>query len=141
MKTYSIIAVILFLMATGCRSAKENVPETNEDESVFIEIQEEDTLEYELLIFDPGFEVWFDQTSKPITFYEQSYLESWNAQLVNQWNTFRGSTWQMRCMPVSHIDYRPAVDYGKELNYRLFYYFKYMHQKCRIFDTTPGEWR
>jgi hypothetical protein len=141
MKTYSIIAIVLILLAAGCRSPRESVSEINGKDSLSIEQEKSDTTEYELMIFDSGFDRWFRQTARPITFYEQSYLENWNSRLVNQWNTFRGAPWQMNCMPVSYIDYSPSIDYGKELNYRLFYYFRYVHERCRIFDSAPGEWR
>jgi hypothetical protein len=100
-----------------------------------------DTLEYELIIFDPHFDSWFMQNRQPMGFYEQSYLESWNAQLVTQWNHTLPSASFRSCAPTTYLDYRPNIDYGKELNYKLFYYFRYIHQQCRIFSHFPGPWR
>lgn len=105
------------------------------------EVEEGDTVEYELLILDPGFDRWFLRVSQPITFYEQSYLESWNRQLVLQWNSYIGRSRRLDCVPQTYLNYDQRIDYGKELNYKLFYYFRYMHERCRIFDQVPGRWR
>ena len=100
-----------------------------------------DTLEYELLIFDPGFDSWFLRTKKPESFYEQSYLEMWNKQLVIQWNHSLSTRGSRACSPETYLDYRSEIDYGKELNYKLFYYFRYMQAVCRIFSHYPSAWR
>jgi hypothetical protein len=100
-----------------------------------------DTLEYELIIFDPHFNSWFLQNQRPMAFYEQSYLESWNVQLVSQWNHTLPSASLRSCAPTTYLDYRSNIDYGKELNYKLFYYFRYIHQQCRVFSDFPGPWR
>jgi hypothetical protein len=99
-----------------------------------------DETEYELIIFDPGFDRWFARNSRPQGFYELTYLENWNRQLAQQWNTKLGTSRRWDCAPQTYLDYDPRIDYGKELNYKLFFYFRYMHEKCRIFDQTPGEW-
>lgn len=99
-----------------------------------------DETEYELIIFDPGFDRWFARNSRPQGFYELNYLENWNRQLAQQWNTKLGTSRRWDCAPQTYLDYDPRIDYGKELNYKLFFYFRYMHEKCRIFDQTPGEW-
>ncbi len=144
-KTAIIIGIILFVFF-ACAAPRDVATEDKEDPTG-IEITEntepekEDTIEYELTIFDPGFERWFTRTAKPMSFYNEDHLASWNRNLVQQWNSMLGSSWLRDCMPTSYIDYRPNIDYGKELNYRLFYYFRYVHERCRIFRQTPGEWR
>ncbi|MFW5778288.1 MAG: DUF6146 family protein, partial [Bacteroidota bacterium] len=86
-----------------------------------------DSTEYELIIMDPGFNTWFYANSMPKSFYEQSYLESWNERLVIQWNNALMSGGRFNCQPETYLDYDSQIDYGKELNYQLFYYFFYMH--------------
>jgi hypothetical protein len=99
-----------------------------------------DTLEYELIIIDPGFETWFIRTRQPEEMYTQEYLESWNQQLVSQWNSLLGRRGRMDCMPETYLSYDPRIDYGKTLNYQLFYYFRYMQERCRIFTSFPQRW-
>lgn len=100
-----------------------------------------DETEYELIILDSGFDSWFARNSRPMNFYDLSYLENWNRQLAQQWNTKLGTSRRWDCAPQTYLDYDPRIDYGKELNYKLFFYFRYMHEKCRLFDQTPGGWR
>ena len=140
MKTFKILTtLILFLMTVIALQAESFAapPDT-----LRFEADERDAeQEYELLILDPGFDRWFARNSRPISFYEQSYLENWNRQLAQQWNTKLGTSRRWDCAPQTYLDYDPRIDYGKELNYKLFFYFRYMHERCRLFDQVPGEWR
>ncbi len=100
-----------------------------------------DSTEYELIIMDPGFNVWFYANAMPESFYEQSYLENWNERLVIQWNNALMTGGRFNCQPETYLDYDSNIDYGKKLNYELFYYFFYMHRQCGIFSNVPGRWR
>ncbi|MBW6497961.1 MAG: hypothetical protein K0B09_06220 [Bacteroidales bacterium] len=99
-----------------------------------------DTVEYELLIIDPGFDMWFQRNMRPASYYSLSYLENWNRQLVNQWNMMIARPGRPGCMPSNYVHYDPNENYGLELNHKLFYYFKYVQQRCRIFDSFPRSW-
>lgn len=96
--------------------------------------------EYEIIILDPRFESWFLRNKKSPSFYEQSYLEGWNQRLVHQWNSLIGTRLPRGCAPTVYIDYRNDVNYGLELNHKLFYYFRYVHQQCNLFHSRPGMW-
>lgn len=140
MKTFRILVIlILFFVIENPLQTKLHAspPDTLRFETA----EKETEQEYELLILDPGFDRWFARNSRPISFYEESYLENWNRQLAQQWNTKLGTSRRWDCAPQTYLDYDPGIDYGKELNYRLFFYFRYMQERCRIFDQTPGEWR
>ncbi len=102
--------------------------------------EKSDTTEYELVIMDPAFDLWFERVREPEGMYTQEYLENWNRQLVIQWNASLGRSGRAGCTPETYIDYQPDVDYGKELNYKLYYYFRYFHQQCRLFHNTPSRW-
>ena len=90
-----------------------------------------DTVEYELIIIDPGFDSWFIISAKPVWYYSQSYLESWNRQYVTAWNSKVMSGRQNRFFE-TYIDYLPHIDYGLELNYKLFNYFQYVEKKLKV---------
>jgi hypothetical protein len=133
--------VFVIIASSGFSMAFEpyvNPPDTLKFEPVD---ESKDSVEYELIIFDPAFDSWFFKNRRPIDFFEQSYLESWNSQLVPQWNGAIVSTRNRDCMPATYLDYRPEIDYGKELNYKLFYYFMYIQQSCRIFSHFPRVWQ
>ncbi len=68
-------------------------------------------------------------------------LESWNNQLVSQWNSLVGQRSRRGCIPEVYIHYDFNIDYGKSLNHKLFYYFRFVQEGCRPFSVYPGVWR
>ncbi|TVR40054.1 MAG: hypothetical protein EA394_08860 [Bacteroidia bacterium] len=103
-------------------------------------VEENDTIEYELIIFDPRFSHWYVRESRPIGHYNQSYLERWNKILTDQWNQLYHTSRRRDCVPEVYLEYDPDIDYGMKFNHQLFYYFKYMHERCRLFRSKPGGW-
>jgi hypothetical protein len=140
MKTTAFSLILLIFLFYACGVQRDTTIPANDD-PVEIAEQESDSTEYEVVIFDPEFDRWFATNSRPISFYDESYLKSWNERLVQQWNSFSPSVGRIDCRPMSYLDYDSSIDYGKELNYKLFYYFRFMHERCRIFNSRPGEWR
>ena len=47
---------------------------------------------------------------------------------VSEWN-YRYTTIKNHGEYDSFIDYNPETDYGLDLNYKLYYYFKYFEEK------------
>ena len=84
-----------------------------------------DSLEYEVIIIDPGFNSWLALRARPRGYYGLPYLENKNQMWVTTWNSrvFNpqqyGELYQMR------IDYDPTIDYGYEVNYLLYNYLVY----------------
>lgn len=85
-----------------------------------------DAIEYEIIIIEPGFNTWLISTAKPEGYYSQEFMESRNWQYVTEWNNrvlqphrFNPNLYEMQ------IDYDPGVDYGYEVNYKLYNYFIY----------------
>jgi hypothetical protein len=95
-----------------------------------------DSLEYELIILDPGFEVWLaSQPSKE--FYSNDYYARRNRLYVMEWN-HRYIMPQNNGRYETYIDYNPQIDYGLDLNYKLYYYFKYFEETnhVRLLNTA-----
>ena len=85
-----------------------------------------DSLEYEVIIFDSGFNSWLVGNAKPRGFYSESYLENRNQTYVSEWNSrvmqpqrYGSSLYEMR------IDYDPNIHYGYEVNYLIYNYMVY----------------
>ena len=130
MRVFNYIVVVL-LIGTIVVSCKTKQPTTNSNKSV--NIQEGDTvriandsLEYEIIIIDPGFNSWLVSRARPEGYYSQQYMESRNMLYVQEWNsrvlqpqTYNPNLYEMQ------IDYRPGIDYGYEVNYKLYNYFIY----------------
>ena len=95
-----------------------------------------DSVEYRLIVLDPGFETWL--ASKPsMNYYSKEYYEIKNKQYVIEWNYRYGDPMKYGNLYDSRIDYDPSVDYGLELNYRLYYYFIFF-EKTNHVKLLPG---
>ncbi len=122
MKRIAILLLPIFLLY-GCTSritSNKNVPKS---ENIVINSQNDE--EYELTIIDSGFQTWFASYAKPINFYSKSYYESQNRRYVSSWNELYQRTGGAGPFG-NYVDYRFTEDYGLELNYELFWYFKYI---------------
>jgi hypothetical protein len=94
-----------------------------------------DSLEYRLVVEDPGFETWL-ATQLPESYYSKDYYEQKNRLYVNEWN-IRYQSINNNGLYNSYIDYHPNIDYGLDLNYKLYYYFKYFEEQNNI-RLLPG---
>ena len=121
MKTLNGLIVLLAgILFFGCAST-HLVRQKVGDNIVLDDGQEE----YELIIIDPGFQTWFASRAKPINYYSLSYYESQNKRYVSTWNELF-SAYGGRSPFENRIDYEFNKNYGLELNYQLFWCFKYI---------------
>jgi hypothetical protein len=109
-------------------SKKGNIPTDKVSDTIRI-VNEE--LEYEIIIIDIGFDSWL-VTQKPITYYSNSYLKIKNDFYVVEWNIRVNQPFEYDPhLYEMSIDYDPNIDYGIEVNYKLFMYFQFFQQKYR----------
>ena len=87
MKIFLLLFSAMFLFS--CKSPTNGI-----DKKEFSFAKKSDTirianhsLEYEIVIIDPGFNSWFMSQAQPRHFYNQNYLESRNRFWVQHWNT------------------------------------------------------
>jgi len=91
-----------------------------------------DSLEYEIIIFDIGYETYLNSIAKPDWYYSLTYLENKNSFYVTEWNIRAQNP--LRYSPDIYenmIDYSPHIKYGLEVNYKLFNYFKFVEYKYK----------
>ncbi len=86
-------------------------------------------LEYEILIFEPGFQSWI-ATQPPMGHYGLYHLESNNRRFVLEYNN-RVINYRTRKLYEQEINYEPTVRYGLEVNFLLYNYFIYFQQKYK----------
>lgn len=115
------------VFALGCARQSAPVVTKTQDENLVIKNGEDDE-EYELIIIDPQFQSWFSTNAKPVQYYSKSYYENQNRRYVTSWNELYQSTGGIGPFG-NYIDYRFDEDYGLELNYELFWYFKYIETR------------
>ncbi|MBA6153603.1 DUF6146 family protein [Gelidibacter maritimus] len=141
MKTL-ITLLFLGLFMVSCHSSKPSnrlTSAVNNKEQDTVRIAN-DSLEYEILIIEPGFNSWLASTAKPEGFYSQEYLEARNRHYVLEWNQrvlqplrYNSNLYELQ------IDYQPHIDYGYEVNYKLYNYFIYFQltYNQRLGPFTP----
>lgn len=130
MKTlFYYIAIGLFI--AGCSSTtKTTTKESNLPQKV-VRIAN-DSLEYEIIIMDIGFETYLYSIAKPMNYYSKEYYETKNKFYVTEWNIRARNPLRYRSdIYENEIDYDFNVDYGLEVNYKLYNYFKFVEHKYR----------
>lgn len=132
MKTlqYTITALILATLFWACSSSPTKKISNTKEEPVVIA---NDSLEYEIIIIDPGFNLYLNTIARPEGFYSQTYLENKNRLYVVNWNYRAQNPLQFNANIYENIiDYDPTINYGYDVNYKLFNYFEFAQRKYRI---------
>lgn len=133
MKTFLIAGIIISMciLMPGCHVNKQAGKPTDDivlnsgkkgSDTVRIA---NDSLEYEVIIIDPGFNNWLYSRAKPRGFYSEEYLRGRNIQWVNEWNFRVNQPMRYGDMYQMQIDYRADIKYGYEVNYLIFNYLSY----------------
>lgn len=91
-----------------------------------------DSIEYEVIIIDGGFNTWLNTTAKRRGYYSQNYLETRNILWVTEWNNRYRTQMNNQHLYLMPIDYRQGINYGYEVNYLLFNYLTYYQLKNNI---------
>lgn len=129
----NLIYVFVFgLLIISCATTKtKNYDSTSADTSMDTIRIANDSLEYEIMIIEPGFNSWL-ATQRPRGFYGITYLENKNRFYVTEYN--QRVLQPFRYDPnlyLQQINYNPTTHYGYEVNYLLFNYFLYFEQRYR----------
>jgi hypothetical protein len=118
----------IFFWACGSSPIKKDI--SQKEKPVIIA---NDSLEYQIIIFDIGFNTFLNSVAQPESYYSQNYLEIRNRTWVLSWNnrvmnpgSFDNNIYE------NIIDYQANIDYGYEVNYKLFNYFLFAQQKYRM---------
>ncbi|MEM7086024.1 MAG: DUF6146 family protein [Bacteroidota bacterium] len=129
MKYFSLILLVIIAFAS-CDSSKSTVnSETASIDSNDTLRIANDSLEYEIIIIEPGFNTWL-RTQRPMEYYGQNFLEGKNRLFVTEYN-FRVRNFQLfdRNLYQQEINYEFHIDYGLEVNYLLYNYFLYFQNR------------
>lgn len=156
MKNYFYILVLISLLAFSCNSTKSTVsnPEKNltvKNDTIKIEKKAvkitndtiriaNDSLEYEVIIIDPGFSTWLVSRSFPRGYHSQSYMENKNILYITEWNNrvmqpqrYNPNLYEMT------INYDRNINYGYEVNYLIYNYMIYFQNTFnqKLFGFVP----
>lgn len=134
---YQLIgSMVLLGLLAGCSAQGAALDISEKEQALFdsngrepVEIADGQT-EYEIIIIEPGFHSWLLTMARPEGYYSQNFLENRNTIMVSTWN-------QRVMQPMGYdpnlyemqIEYDPHIDYGYEVNYKLYNYFIYFQRK------------
>ena len=124
------------LMLYGCASGGMVNP-TSTGENIIKEQPEEE--EYDIIIDDPGFYTWLSIYGYPTGYHSNDYYRHKNNALTSEWNSrfySRGGRYPYNFS----INYDPSIDYGFNVNYKLFHYFRFLKAQhgINIGMNLPG---
>ncbi len=124
-----LLSITLFIACGSSSNTTSKTAIIKEDPVIIAN----EALEYEIIIIDIGFTAYLLSVARPMSYYSQTYLQNKNRIYVAIWNsrvqnpqTFNSSIYE------NVIEYEPNVDYGLEVNYKLFWYFKFAEQKYKM---------
>ena len=128
------IPILLLLMAISFQVFAQKKTDKKAD----IVVQKQDTiriandsLEYEIIIIEVGFDSWL-VTQRPKEFFSESFLETRNRFYVQTYN--QSVLEPQRYDPnlyFQQINYEPNIHYGLDVNYLLYMYFEYFQKKYK----------
>lgn len=132
MKRFIIITgLIIFIFSCSVKKQTVKIEGTNSG------VADQDSVEYALETFDQKFETWYMLHNSPSQYRSQQYYEGWNRQYVSAWN-YHATDPRRSSFFEPIVGYEATVDYGFELNHKLFYYFQYVENVLKIEIITGG---
>ncbi|UII31568.1 DUF6146 family protein [Fulvivirga ulvae] len=118
--------VLATFIISGCQSY-QGTGTKSQGSNILSKAENDD--EYELTIIDSGYDRWFSINRRPINYHTLSFYEQQNARYVRAWNekvSQQGRYNTINYPFENRINYDPSIDYGLELNYQLYNYFRYI---------------
>lgn len=122
------------LLLWGCSPVKQ----ASKTSAVLKQISSNDSTEYEIQIIDNNFDQWYNFNYSPAVDHPKEYYRAKNIIGVTNWNYFYTSG-KYRDLIDFLIDYRPEIDYGLEVNRKLYWYFRFIitNYKVPLFNDPP----
>jgi hypothetical protein len=119
---FGITVLLLWACSTSKDTAKTSVTVARNDK---------DTSEYEILIIDPEFDQWYYRNYSESKDRPKEYYHGRNIQAVSRWNEYY-TTGKYRNVVESILNYYPEIDYGIEVNRKLYWYFEYVESYYHV---------
>ncbi|MDX6747577.1 DUF6146 family protein [Polaribacter sp. PL03] len=129
LKNISIIICVTILFWSCAATSIKNTKTIKEEPVVIAN----DSLEYEITIIDPGFTAYLAGVAQPEGFYSKNYMEARNRSWVISWNqrAQNPSNYNQNIYE-NIIDFQSTINYGYEVNYKLFNYFLFAQRKYKM---------
>lgn len=119
---------ILALLLSSCASNNKIGTET---ENADLYVVTNDSLEYEVIVTDPGFDIWFVKYDSESYYRSISYYKSWNRRYVSDWNNKIILNSPKFLFP-TYLDIDVDAINDIAVQHELFYYFQFVERKLGI---------
>ena len=131
MKNLFFYITIIFLIASCGSTSKTTIKNDANLPEGAVRIAN-DSLEYEIIIFDIGYDTYLKTIAKPEWYYSQEFLEIKNQFYVTEWNIRVNNPFKYNPdIYENRINYDFNTNYGLEVNYKLYNYFKFVEYKYK----------
>ncbi|RRQ47019.1 DUF6146 family protein [Chryseobacterium sp. SC28] len=127
----NIIGLALLSIFIWSCSAGKKPPAEDQSPAVAVQKKTDSADEWEITVFDAGYENFVATRALPRSMFTESYLKSRNTLLVSEWNSRFYSGVNPSFYEVA-IDYDPQENYGFEFEYRLYQFFAYCNWKYGV---------
>lgn len=121
---------LLSIFIWSCSAGKKPLAE-DQSPAVAVQKKTDSADEWEITVFDAGYENFVATRALPRSMFTESYLKSRNTLLVSEWNSRFYSGVNPSFYEVA-IDYDPQENYGFEFEYRLYQFFAYCNWKYGV---------
>ncbi len=121
---------LLSIFIWSCSAGKKPRAE-DQSPAVAVQKKTDSADEWEITVFDAGYENFVATRALPRSMFTESYLKSRNTLLVSEWNSRFYSGVNPSFYEVA-IDYDPQENYGFEFEYRLYQFFAYCNWKYGV---------
>lgn len=127
MKKLLLIIIMLFVF-TSCST---KLPDSKDSNSLTFEKNDDD--EYDIIVFDPQYETFLMSIARPMNFYSESYYKNKNRVYVTEWNIRHSQPFNYDPdFYAVRIDYDPNMEYGINLEYKLYNFFEFIKWKYKV---------
>lgn len=140
----NVLLIVLVAMGLSSCSPWQMASVQSHEPRPSIEMGQVSGNEYELRIYDEGFKKWFARNARPVNVHAPEYYEQMNNRYAAIWNEKAANKkFSLIHTPVhTPINYDPTIDYGPEIDYLLFNYFRYVEFRygrlIKFRETTPS---
>jgi hypothetical protein len=117
---------MLTLLVCACSTVKES-----SKTPVTVDLSSNDSAEYEIIITDIHFDLWYQMNYNEAKDRTVDYYRSKILVAVQRWNDYYRQGKSIEVID-SYIDYQPQIDYGIEVNRKLFWYFKFVEDYYKV---------
>lgn len=120
------MSISFFILSCSTQSTTQN-------EKQNLHFSQDDEDEYDIVVFDPQYEIFLRTIAQPKTHHAESYYKSKNQFYVSEWNYRHNNPLQFNSdLYAVSIDYNSKFDYGLDFEYKLYNFFKFIEWKYRV---------